>query len=86
MGTHGLEVEVEMETGNRKDGRCCIGDMQSCLRRKEGGSVNQVGAGWEVAELSPEGRQVGCGWKWPSRQKGGEKEYMYAFTSSPSMN
>lgn len=48
--------------------------------------MNQVGAGWEVAELSPEGRQVGCGWKWPSRQKGGEKEYMYAFTSSPSMN
>ena len=57
-----------------------------CLRKKEGGSVNQVGAGWEVAELNPEGRQVGFGWKWPSRQRGGEKEYMYTFTSSPSMN
>ena len=50
-GTHGLEVETEMETGNKKDGRCCVGDMQRCCGRKEGGNVSQVGAGWEGAEL-----------------------------------
>lgn len=48
MGTHGLEVEAEMETGNRKDRRCCLRDMQ--MPKKERGR-----------ECEPGGSRVGGG-------------------------
>ena len=55
--------------------------------REPGGS--RVGGGRAVggSDNSTESwRQVECGWKWPSRQRAGEREYMYVFTSSPSTN
>lgn len=51
-------------------------------RRKRGRSVNQVGAGWEVAELSLKEDKWDVVGNGPLGRRVGRKN-MYAFTSSP---